>query len=82
MNQGADKRASPRRRVLKTAYIVISKKAPKLECAARNISSTGACLHVSTTVGIPDTFRAVIEGVQRSCRTIWKTDNRLGVRFE
>jgi PilZ domain len=82
MNPGADKRATRRRRVLKTAYIIISDRAPKLECAARNISATGACLHVSTTVGIPDSFRAVIEGVQRSCRMIWKTDNRLGVKFE
>ena len=39
-----EKRAAPRRRVLKTAFIVLSEKAPKLECALKNISETGAML--------------------------------------
>jgi hypothetical protein len=49
-------RISPRRRVLKTGQIAFSDKVPKLECTVRNLSETGACLQVSTTVGMPASF--------------------------
>jgi hypothetical protein len=51
-----------RKRVLKNAQIVLSDRAPKLECAVRNISKAGACLQVSTTYGIPANFDVIIEG--------------------
>jgi hypothetical protein len=51
-----------RKRVLKNAQIVLSDRAPKLECAVRNISDAGACLQVSTTYGIPANFDVIIEG--------------------
>jgi hypothetical protein len=76
-----DKRTIFRKRVLKNAQIVLSEKAPKLECAVRNLSAAGACLQVSTTYGIPVNFDVIIEGVRRPCRAIWRTDNRLGVAF-
>ncbi len=82
MDPNPDRRTSPRRRVLKTAYIVISDKAPKLECVVRNVSAKGARLEVATTFGIPETFRAIINGVPHSCRTVWRTDKILGVQFE
>jgi hypothetical protein len=75
-------RASPRRRVLKTAQIVLSEKAPKIECIARNISETGAYLQVSTTFGIPTNFVVIIDGVRRPCRSVWRTDTKLGVAFQ
>ena len=71
-----------RKRVLKTAQIVLSDKAPKLDCAVRNLSDTGACLQVSTTFGIPSNFEVVIEGVRRACRSIWRTDTKIGVTFQ
>jgi hypothetical protein len=76
-----DKRTIFRKRVLKNAQIVLSDKAPKLDCAVRNLSAMGACLQVSTTYGIPVNFDVVIEGVQRPCRAIWRTDNKIGVTF-
>ena len=57
-----EKRTAPRRRNLKIAHIVISEKAPKLECAIRNISESGALLQVSATFGIPTTFDLVLDG--------------------
>ena len=39
-----NKRVAARRRVLKTGYIVISDKAPKIECTIRNVSETGPAL--------------------------------------
>jgi hypothetical protein len=77
-----DKRTIFRKRVLKTAQIVLSEKAPKLDCAVRNLSDTGACLQVSTTYGIPANFDVIIEGVRRSCRSVWRTDTKLGITFE
>jgi hypothetical protein len=77
-----EKRAAPRRRVLKTAYIVLSAKAPKIECTVRSISKTGASLQVSTTVGIPKSFDVVIEGVRRHCHSVWRNDTKIGITFQ
>jgi hypothetical protein len=77
-----ENRRAARKRVLKTGYIVFSDKAPKLECAVRNVSETGASLQVSTTIGIPTNFDAIIDGVRRRCRSVWRTDTRIGVAFE
>ena len=50
-----EKRTASRRRVLKSAFIVVSDRAPKLECTVRNISETGAGLQVSTmSLGVAD----------------------------
>lgn len=77
-----DKRTNYRKRILKNAQIILSEKAPKLDCAVRNLTDTGACLQVSTTYGIPATFDVVIEGVRRPCRSIWRTDTKMGIAFE
>jgi hypothetical protein len=77
-----EKRTIFRKRVLKNAQIILSDKAPKLDCAVRNISDTGACLQVSTTYGIPAAFDVIIEGVRRPCRSIWRTDTKIGITFE
>ena len=76
-----EKRSIFRKRVLKTAQIVLSEKAPKLDCAVRNLSNVGALLQVSTTYGIPLAFEVVIEGARRPCRAIWRTDTKIGVVF-
>lgn len=77
-----DKRTNYRKRILKNAQIILSERAPKLDCAVRNLTDTGACLQVSTTYGIPATFDVVIEGVRRPCRSIWRTDTKMGIAFE
>ena len=78
--QVTEKPRSPRHRVLKGAFIVISEKAPKLECTVRNISDTGAALQVSTTFGLPQAFD--IDGVRRRCHVAWRADIKIGVFFE
>jgi hypothetical protein len=74
-------RISPRRRVLKTGQIAFSDKVPKLECTVRNLSETGACLQISTTVGMPASFGLFVDGVRHSCQVVWRTETRLGVTF-
>jgi hypothetical protein len=76
-----EKRTGSRKRVLKTAQIILSAKAPKLECAVRNLSDTGACLQLSTTYGLPMRFDLVFDGVRRPCRAVWRTDTKMGVTF-
>lgn len=76
-----DKRIASRRRVLKSAVIITSDKAPKIECTVKNISETGAALQVSTTYGIPQNFELLVDGLRRPCRSQWRTDTKLGVMF-
>jgi len=77
-----EKRAAPRRRVLKSAFIVLSEKAPKLECTLKNISETGAMLQVSTTLGIPHNFDLILEGEKHHCHSVWRTETSIGVEFK
>ena len=77
----SDKRSAPRRRLLRTGFIVIGEKAPKIECTVRNLSDTGAALQVSTTIGIPGNFDLLIDNTRRRCRVQWRTDIKIGVMF-
>ncbi len=80
--QTKERRVSPRRRLLKTGFVILSDKAPKLQCTVRNLSSKGASLQVQTTVGIPAKFDVIIEGERRPCHSTWRTDTKLGVLFD
>src|ERR1035437_6433308 len=62
--------------------VPISDKAPKLECTVRNISETGASIQVSTTIGIPSIFDVIIDGARRQCRSVWRTDTKIGIAFQ
>lgn len=77
-----EKRGASRRRVLKGAFIVLSEKAPKLPCVVKNISDTGAAVEVSTTVGIPHSFELIVDGARHQCQAQWRTQTRIGVKFE
>ena len=65
-----------------TAFIVISEKAPKLECIVKNISEKGAMLRVSTTLGIPHNFDLILEGEKHPCHSVWRTETNIGVEFK
>ena len=53
MNALTEQRRHFRKRVFRPAHIVLSGRAPKLECAALDLSVQGVRLRVSTTYGIP-----------------------------
>ena len=74
-------RTSPRRRVLKTGKVVVSAKAPAVECTVRNVSESGALLQFSTTYGIPPNFDLIFDGARHACRVVWRTDVKIGVAF-
>jgi hypothetical protein len=81
-NKMSERRATPRRRVLKTARIAISEMAPKLECTLRNTSDLGGALQVSTSRGLPSNFDIDIDGQRRRCRTAWRSDTKIGFQFD
>ena len=73
---------SPRHRTFKGGSISFEF-ATGIECTVRNISETGACLHIESMVAVPDNFTLIIkpEGTKRSCHVAWRSPGRIGVRF-
>ena len=76
-------RAHPRHRILKAGTIEFNR-AGGISCTVRNLSDTGACVEVTSPLGIPDDFTLFIEHdhLQRSCHVAWRTPNRIGVEFK
>ena len=77
----AEQRRFFRKRVFRPAQIVLSEKAPKLECNALDLSAQGVRLRLSTTYGIPHEFDVIIDGRRKPSRSIWRTDTEMGVMF-
>jgi hypothetical protein len=78
-----ERRAVPRLRVLKAGTIAFNHGAG-ISCRVRNLSAAGACLEVTSPIGIPDRFVLAIDGepALRPSRMVWRTENRIGVVFE
>lgn len=79
-----NRRAVQRTRVLRNAKILVPRHSPVIHCTVQDITSAGACLTLANTYGLPATFDLTFEHgrTRRSCRVIWRTNDRLGVRFE
>jgi hypothetical protein len=77
-----DYRKAPRRRILKTG--LIESVGESIECAVRDLSTTGASLEVSTPLFIPDKFNLAVpsDGLRRRCRVAWRKGKRIGVAFD
>jgi hypothetical protein len=78
-----DRRRQPRRRTLKSAQVMIDRKAPPLECIVRNLSDQGALLLLSS-LAVTDRFDLVLESdrTRHHCRVVWRALDRVGVEFE
>jgi hypothetical protein len=79
-----DRRAVQRTRVLRCAKIIVPRRSPVIHCTVQNITSSGACLKLANTYGVPQTFELTFEHgrTRRACRVIWRTETKLGVAFE
>jgi hypothetical protein len=77
-----EQRATQRSRTLKSGTISFDR-AAGIDCIVRNISDEGACLEVTSPLGIPDEFSLVIkpDSLFRKCRIVWRSARRIGVRF-
>jgi hypothetical protein len=78
-----EKRTAPRHRVLKRGTLAFVD-GGGVDCTVRNISSNGARLDIANPVGLPSSFKLVIEADQfiRRCHPVWSNDNRIGVAFD
>lgn len=79
----AEHRRKPRLRTLKGGAILYGTVAA-IDCIIRNMSETGAAIEVKNPAGIPDDFTLLIkpEIIKRDCHIVWRTTERIGVRFK
>ena len=83
MQQGPESRRALRRKVLKGAKISFHNMMTSTDCTVRNLSDTGACLIVTSQVGVPDDFDLMLEcdrSVKR-CHVEWRAGTKIGVSF-
>ena len=83
MNERLEERRKVlRHRTLKAGSIAFNR-AGAIDCRVRNLSSIGACLEVTSQLGIPDDFTLVVDTdhLKTPCHVIWRTPTRLGVEF-
>jgi two-component system chemotaxis response regulator CheY len=75
----AGKRAKQRHRVLRFAKIGING-GGVIDSAIRGISDDGACLRVTSALGIPAFFELIHDDkTHRPCRVVWRDDNQIVV---
>ena len=75
-------RSSQRQKTFKGGSISFGA-APNIDCLVRNLSATGACIEVNSSVGIPDAFNLFIkpERIRRVCKVVWREGGKIGVEF-
>ena len=76
-----EKRAEPRHRVFKGATITFE--GSGVACTVRNMSAGGAAIDLDGPVALPQSFTLSIscDHFVRSCRTVWRSDRRIGLAF-
>jgi hypothetical protein len=77
-------RKSIRRTVRQGARMVQTDGSPLGICLMSDVSATGACLKVETSVTLPDQFILLLSHngeLRRQCSVAWRSDNAVGVRF-
>jgi hypothetical protein len=79
-----ERRAAQRSRVSRDAKIILGHASPTIPCTLHDLTNSGACLSLTGTVVLPETFELTFDN-GRSCRPCylrWRIDNKLGVAFE
>jgi hypothetical protein len=82
-SKAEDRRALQRTRVARK--IIVPRRSSVISCTVQNITSAGACLKLANnTFGLPESFDLTFEHgrTRRSCRVVWRTPDKLGVKFE
>jgi len=77
------RRPPPRARTLKKGRIAFNHNRSTIDCTVRNLSPWGACLIVTSPLGVPETFDLFIDSdhVHRPARIVWRKEGRIGVSF-
>lgn len=79
----ANKRNSPRLRVLKQGKIMLANNMTVIDCTLRDLSQTGAKLICADPGAIPNEFRLVLpaERTMRDAKVVWRRPDMVGVKF-
>jgi PilZ domain-containing protein len=80
-----ERRDVGRTRIRRNAEIVVARRGvEKVQVTLQNLTSTGACLTLSSTYMVPDTFDLTFDQGRscRPCRVKWRSGDQLGVSFE
>ena len=79
-----ERRAHPRRRVLKKVKAVFNANRSVFDCIMRDVSTGGARLSCTQATQLPDSFALVFmtEREMRDVRVVWRSLNELGVAFQ
>ncbi len=79
----ANKRNSPRLRVLKQGKILLSNNITVIDCTLRDMSQTGAKLICPDAGAIPNEFRLVLpaDRSMRDAKVMWRRPEMVGVQF-
>ena len=83
VTRASDRRAEPRRRVLKHAQISVDGQHTMIDCTVRNLSRSGAMLRFEGYFVPPERFILRLTGsnVSREAELRWQVGNDVGVRF-
>ncbi|MCK1359205.1 PilZ domain-containing protein [Bradyrhizobium sp. 199] len=76
-----EKRAAQRYRVFKGGTITFQNNG--IPCTVRNMSAGGAAIDLDAPLKLPPSFTLSIacDDVVRNCRTVWRSDKRIGLAF-
>lgn len=79
----SQRRLQPRRRVLKSASVVLNNRASTIDCLVRDISDAGARIAVEGLFRPPHEFDLKIPSARQdhACEVVWRHENQIGVRF-
>ena len=79
-----ERRRVQRTCVLKDAKIFFIGHSFGVDCVVHDLTSGGACLHVTRINEVPATFQLTFDGgrTRRACRKAWSREGRLGASFE
>jgi len=79
-----DKRKALRRNIRHRALILALDNSVVDDCTVADISATGAQLRLAAKDDFPDEFNLILAKggkVHRRCAVVWRSKNRVGVRF-
>ena len=76
-----EKRTTQRHRVFKGGTITFQNSG--IACTVRNMSAGGAAVDLDAPVTLPRSFTLSIacDDFVRNCRTVWRSDKRVGLVF-
>jgi hypothetical protein len=79
-----NRRQHPRRPTARSARILLNGDGSAINCAVLNFSDGGVCLLVPSADALPDRFDLVLgsSGTRHACAIAWKSQNKIGVRFQ